>query len=219
MAQVARLLRAAPRARAARARLPDAPRTDPRDRCSASASATHPNSWNEVLRRFGAADADRRRLAEAGLIIERERGQGQAAERHYDRFRDRIMFPIRDAPRTRHRLRRPRDRCGRAQVPELTGDGVVPQGARALWSVRDAPRAFQPRAPVGRRRLHGRRTAASGGYRLRGGDARHRHHPRAFPAHLPAGARGGVCLRRRSRRSGRRMARAAAGAAGSTRRP
>jgi DNA primase len=55
-----------------------------------------PDSWNEVLRRFGAADADRRRLAEAGLIIERERGQGQAAERHYDRFRDRVMFPIRD---------------------------------------------------------------------------------------------------------------------------
>ena len=55
-----------------------------------------PNSWNELLRRFGGADADRRRLADTGLIVEREHGQGQPADRYYDRFRDRIMFPIRD---------------------------------------------------------------------------------------------------------------------------
>ena len=55
-----------------------------------------PNSWNEVLRRFGANDADRRALFELGLIIERDRGQVRDGERHYDRFRDRIMFPIRD---------------------------------------------------------------------------------------------------------------------------
>jgi DNA primase len=58
-----------------------------------------PDSWNEVLRRFGAGEPARRQLAECGLIIERD---GDAAlprsgERHYDRFRDRIMFPIRDA--------------------------------------------------------------------------------------------------------------------------
>ena len=56
-----------------------------------------PNSWNELLRRFGASEAERRRLADAGLIIERERGQVEGGERYYDRFRDRIMFPIRDA--------------------------------------------------------------------------------------------------------------------------
>ncbi len=56
-----------------------------------------PNSWNEVLRRFGAVDADRQRLADAGLIVERERAPLQGSERYYDRFRDRIMFPIRDA--------------------------------------------------------------------------------------------------------------------------
>jgi DNA primase len=55
-----------------------------------------PNSWNEVLRRFGANDGDRRALTELGLIIERDRGQIRDGERHYDRFRDRIMFPIRD---------------------------------------------------------------------------------------------------------------------------
>lgn len=56
-----------------------------------------PPSWNEVLRRFGGSETARRQLAEAGLIIERERGQVRDGERHYDRFRDRVMFPIRDA--------------------------------------------------------------------------------------------------------------------------
>jgi DNA primase len=56
-----------------------------------------PNSWNELLRRFGTGAPERKRLSDAGLIIERERGQVQSGERHYDRFRDRLMFPIRDA--------------------------------------------------------------------------------------------------------------------------
>jgi DNA primase len=55
-----------------------------------------PDSWNELLRHFGGSDAERRRLADAGLIIERERGGSRDGERHYDRFRDRVMFPIRD---------------------------------------------------------------------------------------------------------------------------
>ncbi len=54
-----------------------------------------PNSWNELLRRCGADDAERKRLTDAGLIV--ERAQLQGGERYYDRFRDRIMFPIRDA--------------------------------------------------------------------------------------------------------------------------
>src|SRR6185436_10544507 len=56
-----------------------------------------PNSWNEVLRRFGGNEEARKQLSELGLIIERERGQVRDGERHYDRFRDRVMFPIRDA--------------------------------------------------------------------------------------------------------------------------
>ena len=56
-----------------------------------------PDSWNEVLRRFGGTEAARKALLDGGLIIERERGQMRDGERHYDRFRDRIMFPIRDA--------------------------------------------------------------------------------------------------------------------------
>ncbi len=59
-----------------------------------------PDSWNALLRRFGESDAARRALAEVGLIIERERSQLREApageNRYYDRFRDRLMFPIRD---------------------------------------------------------------------------------------------------------------------------
>jgi DNA primase len=56
-----------------------------------------PNSWNEVLRRFGGTEEGRHRLAELGLIIERDAASSGQGERAYDRFRDRIMFPIRDA--------------------------------------------------------------------------------------------------------------------------
>ena len=58
-----------------------------------------PDSWNEVLRRFGAGDEARHQLSECGLIIERDSDAAtpRSGERHYDRFRDRIMFPIRDA--------------------------------------------------------------------------------------------------------------------------
>ncbi|MBW4050246.1 MAG: DNA primase [Proteobacteria bacterium] len=60
-----------------------------------------PDSWNAVLKRFGGSEAERRALADLGLIIERDAGRTTAAaregDRYYDRFRDRIMFPIRDA--------------------------------------------------------------------------------------------------------------------------
>jgi len=57
-----------------------------------------PNSWSELQRRLGASDHERKQLAELGLIIERDRGAPQLREgdKYYDRFRDRIMFPIRD---------------------------------------------------------------------------------------------------------------------------
>jgi DNA primase len=57
------------------------------------------DSWNEVLRRFGATEQSRRALLAAGLVIERDSPRS-ASEPFYDRFRDRIMFPIRD-PRGR----------------------------------------------------------------------------------------------------------------------
>jgi DNA primase len=56
-------------------------------------------AWNEVLRRFGATDASRQMLLDTGLIVPRETPR-PGSEPWYDRFRDRIMFPIRD-PRGR----------------------------------------------------------------------------------------------------------------------
>ena len=50
-----------------------------------------PAAWDSLLRRLGAGDAGREQLLAAGLIVPRDGGG------HYDRFRDRIMFPIRDS--------------------------------------------------------------------------------------------------------------------------
>jgi DNA primase len=61
------------------------------------------DAWNDVLRRFGARERDQQTLLAAGLIIERERSSGSSggatsssSDGYYDRFRDRLMFPIRD---------------------------------------------------------------------------------------------------------------------------
>lgn len=50
-----------------------------------------PGGWDVLLRHFGQTDEQIRRLSACGLIIEREQGGW------YDRFRERIVFPIRDA--------------------------------------------------------------------------------------------------------------------------
>jgi DNA primase len=51
-----------------------------------------PDGWDSVLKLLGNGDTERTRLLQVGLIIERDNRAG-----HYDRFRDRVMFPIRDA--------------------------------------------------------------------------------------------------------------------------
>jgi DNA primase len=56
-----------------------------------------PDAWDAVLTRFGTQDDDRRRLLQVGLIIERDTRGGERAAGFYDRFRDRLMFPIRDS--------------------------------------------------------------------------------------------------------------------------
>jgi len=53
-----------------------------------------PAAWDTVLTTLGGGAAQATALRDAGLVIKNEQG------RHYDRFRDRIMFPIRD-PRGR----------------------------------------------------------------------------------------------------------------------
>jgi len=50
-----------------------------------------PDGWSNVLDKFGKSDEAAERLLATGLIIRKDNGK------HYDRFRDRLMFPIRDA--------------------------------------------------------------------------------------------------------------------------
>jgi DNA primase len=50
-----------------------------------------PESWDALLSHLGREGYTTEELAELGLVVERETGG------HYDRFRGRIMFPIRDA--------------------------------------------------------------------------------------------------------------------------
>jgi DNA primase len=56
-----------------------------------------PARWDALLDRYGTTDDERQVLSRAGLVIERQpdadRGHGSG---FYDRFRDRVMFPIRD---------------------------------------------------------------------------------------------------------------------------
>ncbi|QQD19382.1 DNA primase [Spongiibacter nanhainus] len=49
-----------------------------------------PPGWDNVLQQFGVDEQARQQLIDAGMVVVREDG------RSYDRFRDRIMFPIRD---------------------------------------------------------------------------------------------------------------------------
>jgi DNA primase len=56
-----------------------------------------PDSWHALLTRFGVDEAGRRQLLQVGLIIERDTRGGERQAGFYDRFRDRLMFPIRDA--------------------------------------------------------------------------------------------------------------------------
>ena len=49
-----------------------------------------PSGWSNLLEKLGGTDSAVERLLAVGLIIRKDNGQ------HYDRFRERIMFPIRD---------------------------------------------------------------------------------------------------------------------------
>lgn len=49
-----------------------------------------PTGWDNLLRQLGRSPAIQKQLVELGMLIERDSGS------RYDRFRERIMFPIRD---------------------------------------------------------------------------------------------------------------------------
>ncbi len=49
-----------------------------------------PPGWDNVLKRFGGNNENRKSLIDAGMLVTNDQG------RSYDRFRERVMFPIRD---------------------------------------------------------------------------------------------------------------------------
>ena len=177
------------------------------------------NSWNEVLKRFGANDADRKALADCGLIIERERTDSRTLDRHYDRFRDRLMFPIRDS---RGRVLAFGGRIIDAGEPKYLNspETMLFHKGRELYGLYEVRQSrSDAQAADGGRGLHGRRPPAPGRRELRRRHARHRDHARAPAPHLQAGERSGVLLRRRQGRTRRGLARARQRAARSARRP
>ena len=91
-----------------------------------------PEGWQNLEAVF--PDYQAKSLSEAGLVIVSEEG------RRYDRFRDRIMFPIHNQRGViigfGGRVHRP----GRAEVPELAGNAAVREGPRALRPVPGARR-------------------------------------------------------------------------------
>ena len=117
----------------------------------------------------------------------RRRRHGDEADdrSRYDRFRDRIMFPIRSRAGRGHRLRRPRARRRRAQVPQLARDPGLQQGPRAVRPVRGAPGAARQGLRAGGRGLHGRGGAGAVGLRQRRGHAGHGLHGRACAEAVP----------------------------------
>ena len=48
------------------------------------------DSWDDILKKFGTSDRRVKKLLDCGLIIKKDDSS------YYDRFRNRIMFPIRD---------------------------------------------------------------------------------------------------------------------------
>ena len=73
---------------------------------------------------LGAQGISAEDMIEAGLLV-----SGEDIPVPYDRFRDRVMFPITDLRGRVDRVRRARARKGRAgEIPELAGDAALSQG-------------------------------------------------------------------------------------------
>ena len=135
-------------------------------------------------------------MIEAGLLIH---GEGIAVP--YDRFRDRVMFPIHDRAGRVDRLRRPGDGAGRqGEIPQFAGDAALPQGLAAVQpSPGPQARARFRRARRGRG-LYRRDRDERGGLSQRRRAARHRADRRPVRASVGDGGRADPVLRRRQRR-------------------
>ena len=133
----------------------------------------------------------REALLTAGLVLER-----QGKEGHYDRFRNRAVFPILNESGKVVGLRRAQPRRQRAQVPELAGDADLPEEPRRSTASpgRGTPSAEEARVVLMEGYLDVAR-ALEAGVDGGGGDLRHRAHAGPRPAPAPLRGEGGAQLR------------------------
>ena len=82
-------------------------------------------------------ETDRQHLLAAGLVIARDTGG------FYDRFRERIMFPIRDTRGVSSPSAAASSPAANP-IPELAGNSAVSQGPRAVWPATEARRGGGP---------------------------------------------------------------------------
>ena len=162
-----------------------------------------PAEWEALTRHLRGRGFTEQELLTGGLASQGRRGA-------MDRFRGRLMWPIRDLTGERDRFRRPQAQPGRGrpEVPEHAGDTPVPEKHRA---VRGGPgQTRDRRAPPGghRRGLHRRDGLPPGRGQDCGGHLRHlvrrRSHqdpPPAADGRRPVPRRGHLHLRRRRGRA------------------
>jgi DNA primase len=142
-------------------------------------------------------DADRKVLFDCGLIIERERTDSRTLDRHYDRFRDRLMFPIRDS---RGRVLAFGGRIIDQGEPKYLNspETLLFHKGRELYGLYECARAARVEAPAGGRGIHGRaRGCTRRGVNYAVATLGTATTPEHLRAHLQTGERGGVLLRRR----------------------
>ncbi len=126
-----------------------------------------PDAWQPLRAAFD--NYDDPQMVEAGLVISDE-------GKRYDRFRGRVMFPIRNA---RGQVIGFGARILDAGEPKYLNSPETPifrKGPRAVRAARGTRRDSQKRSRDRGRGIHGCHPARAGGLRRIGGSARHRHH-------------------------------------------
>ena len=165
-----------------------------------------PGGWDTLVRQLASKrQVSAAELIEVGLASPRQRGGGA-----YDRFRERVIFPIRDqnghavglGGRILGKEGTGEDGIDRGpEVPQLARDAAVRQEPDAVPHRPREVRGAQGRPGGDRRGLHGRADGAPGRLRQRRRQPRHRAHPAAGRAAHPVREADRARLRRRRGRA------------------